>query len=157
MSNLFWLSEEQMARLRPFFPKSHGKPRVDDKRVLSEIKFINRNDLRWSVAPREYGPAQTFYNPWHDGAIWGGPFHGWVGGRGRGSQVHHDPSRDIAIAMPCRVKDTTYLKAHRTASSLQLKRGGGRLIGRSLKGQDLIRGIKYPENGRDEHKAACRH
>jgi len=25
MSNLFWLSDEQMARLRPFFPKSHGK------------------------------------------------------------------------------------------------------------------------------------
>jgi hypothetical protein len=30
MSNLYWLSEDQMARLRPFFPKSHGKPRVDD-------------------------------------------------------------------------------------------------------------------------------
>jgi hypothetical protein len=30
MSNLFWLSEAQMARLQPFFPKSHGKPRVDD-------------------------------------------------------------------------------------------------------------------------------
>lgn len=29
MSNLFWLTDEQMARLRAFFPKSHGKPRVD--------------------------------------------------------------------------------------------------------------------------------
>ena len=27
MSNLFWLTE---ARLAPFFPKIHGKPRVDD-------------------------------------------------------------------------------------------------------------------------------
>ncbi|MFB2531715.1 IS5/IS1182 family transposase, partial [Paracoccus sp. p4-l81] len=26
MSNLFWLTEAQMARLAPFFPKSHGKP-----------------------------------------------------------------------------------------------------------------------------------
>ena len=26
MSNLFWLSEAQMERLKPFFPKSHGKP-----------------------------------------------------------------------------------------------------------------------------------
>ncbi|MDP2085134.1 MAG: IS5/IS1182 family transposase, partial [Gemmobacter sp.] len=26
MSNLFWLTDAQMARLRPFFPKSHGKP-----------------------------------------------------------------------------------------------------------------------------------
>ena len=28
MSDLFWLTDEQMERLRPFFPKSHGKPRV---------------------------------------------------------------------------------------------------------------------------------
>jgi transposase len=37
MSNLFWLTDAQMARLEPFFPKSHGKPRVDDRRVLSGI------------------------------------------------------------------------------------------------------------------------
>ena len=35
MSDLFWLTDEQMAKLSPFFPRSHGKPRVDDKRVLS--------------------------------------------------------------------------------------------------------------------------
>jgi len=29
MSDLFWLTDEQVKRLRPFFPKSHGKPRVD--------------------------------------------------------------------------------------------------------------------------------
>ncbi|MCC1492384.1 IS5/IS1182 family transposase, partial [Cognatishimia sp. F0-27] len=29
MFDLFWLSDAQMARLRPYFPKSHGKPRVD--------------------------------------------------------------------------------------------------------------------------------
>jgi transposase len=46
MSNLFWLTEAQMARLEPFFPKSHGKPRVDDRRFLSGIIFINRNGLR---------------------------------------------------------------------------------------------------------------
>ena len=64
MSNLFWLTEAQMARLRPFFPKSHGRPRVDDLRVLSGIIFINRNGLRWCDAPREYGPAKTLYNRW---------------------------------------------------------------------------------------------
>lgn len=58
MSNLFWLTDAQMERLKPFFPKSHGKPRVDDRRVLSGIIFINRNGLRWCDAPREYGPAQ---------------------------------------------------------------------------------------------------
>ena len=30
MSDLFWLIDAQMARLEPYFPKSHGKPRVDD-------------------------------------------------------------------------------------------------------------------------------
>jgi len=35
MSDLFWLTDEQMARLQPFFPKSHGRPRVDDWRVLT--------------------------------------------------------------------------------------------------------------------------
>lgn len=33
--NLFWLPDVQMERLRPFYPKSHGRPRVDDRRVLS--------------------------------------------------------------------------------------------------------------------------
>ena len=28
LSNLFWLSEAQLARLQPFFPKSHGRPRI---------------------------------------------------------------------------------------------------------------------------------
>lgn len=37
MSDLFWLTDKQMARLKPYFPKSHGKPWVDDHRVLSEI------------------------------------------------------------------------------------------------------------------------
>ena len=53
MSNLFWLTDAQMARLEPFFPKSHGKPRVDDRRVLSGIIFINRNGLRWCIDPAE--------------------------------------------------------------------------------------------------------
>jgi transposase len=64
MSNLFWLTDAQMERLKPFFPKSHGKPRVDDRRVLSGIIFINRNGLRWCDAPKEYGPPKTLYNRW---------------------------------------------------------------------------------------------
>lgn len=53
-----------MARLAPFFPRSHGKPRVDDRRVLSGIIFVNRNCLRWRDAPREYGPHKTLCNRW---------------------------------------------------------------------------------------------
>ena len=33
MSNLFWLTDAQMSRLQPFFPQSHGKPRVDDREL----------------------------------------------------------------------------------------------------------------------------
>ena len=62
MSDLYWLTDEQMARLSPYFPKSHGKPRVDDRRVLSGIIFVNRNGLRWRDAPRDYGPHKTLYN-----------------------------------------------------------------------------------------------
>jgi transposase len=64
MSNLFGLTEEQMERLTPFFPKSHRKPRADDRRVLSSIIFFNRNGLRWCDAPREYGPPKTLCNRW---------------------------------------------------------------------------------------------
>lgn len=45
MSNLFWLTEAQMLRLEPFFPKTYGRPRVDDRRVLIGIIFKNHNDL----------------------------------------------------------------------------------------------------------------
>ena len=33
MSELFCLTDAQMARLEPFFPKSHGKPCVDEPSV----------------------------------------------------------------------------------------------------------------------------
>ena len=100
MSNLFWLTDEQMARLRPFFPKSHGKPRVDNRRVLSGIIFVNRNGLRWRDAPKEYGPAKTLYNRWK---LWG----------------------DMGVCEPKTIMiDATYLKAHRKATSLRSKKGG---------------------------------
>lgn len=64
MNDLFWLTEAQMERLKPFVPLSHGVPRVDDRRVLSRIIFINRNGLRWRDAPAAYGPPKTLYNRW---------------------------------------------------------------------------------------------
>jgi transposase len=67
---LYWLTDEQMEGLSPYFPKSHGKARVDDRRVLSGIIFVNRNGLRWRDAPREYGPHKTLYNRWKGGARW---------------------------------------------------------------------------------------
>jgi len=62
MSSLFWLTDAQMARLEPFPPRSHSKPRVDDRRMLSGSILINRNGLRWCDALKEYGPPKTFHN-----------------------------------------------------------------------------------------------
>ena len=39
IGDLLLLSPTQMRRIEPFFPRSHGVPRVDDRRVLSGILF----------------------------------------------------------------------------------------------------------------------
>ena len=106
MSDLFWLTDAQMARLEPYFPKSHGKPRVDDRRVLSGIIFINRNGLRWRDAPMEYGPHKTLYNRWKR----------WSD-KGIFAQMMLGEEKTVMI-------DATYLKAHRTATSMGVKKGG---------------------------------
>jgi transposase len=115
MSNLFWLTEAQIARLQPYFPKSHGRPRVDDRRVLSGIIFINRNGLRWCDAPREYGPPKTLYNRWlrwSRKGVFARTMEGLAVESAGGTE-----RKTIMI-------DATYLKAHRTASSLRAKMGG---------------------------------
>lgn len=112
MSDLYWLSDDQLNRMRPFFPLSHGVARVDDRRVLSGIIFINRNDLRWRDAPSAYGPSKTLYNRF---VRWSrlGVFARIMTGLAQEGQ-------DTAMLM----MDATHLKAHRTASSLRGKKGG---------------------------------
>ena len=112
MSDLFWLTEAQMERLKPFFPLSHGVPRVDDRRVLSGIIFINRNGLRWRDAPAAYGPPKTLYNRW---VRWSR-----LGVFARILTLLANEGQDTAMLM----MDATHLKAHRTASSLRGKKGG---------------------------------
>ena len=112
MSNLYWLSDAQMERLKPFFPKSHGKARVDDQRVLSGIIFINRNGLRWCDAPKEYGPHKTLYNRWKR----------WSD-NGVFARIMIDLAAEGTEHKTIMI-DATYLKAHRTASSLCVKKGG---------------------------------
>lgn len=112
MSNLYGLNEDQMARLRPCFPKNHGVPRVDDQRVLSGIIFINRNDLRWCDAPKEYGPAKTLCNRWKR----------WSD-MGVFARIMEGPAAEAPDNETISI-DATYLKAHRTASSLSVEKGG---------------------------------
>lgn len=51
MSDRFWLTDVQLAHLECFFPEAHGNARIDERRVLSTIIFINKDDLRWWGAP----------------------------------------------------------------------------------------------------------
>jgi hypothetical protein len=37
-------------------------PRINDRRVLSGVSFINPDGFRLRDAPREYDPHKTFYN-----------------------------------------------------------------------------------------------
>jgi transposase len=60
MSDLFWLSESQFARLAPHLPTdTRGKPRVDDRRVISGIIHVLKSGGRWVDAPAAYGPRKT--------------------------------------------------------------------------------------------------
>lgn len=111
MSDLFWLTDAQMARIEPFFPKSHGRPRVDDRRVLSGIIFINRNGLRWRDAPAEYGPHKTLYNRWKRWSDKG------IFARMLLELADQGGGSDTLMI------DATHLKAHRTATSMGLKKG----------------------------------
>jgi transposase len=112
MSDLYWLSDAHMSKLEPFFPKSHGKPRVDDKRVLSGIIFINRNGLRWRDAPAVYGPHKTLYSRWKRWSEKG------IFARMLLELADQGGETDTLMI------DATHLKTHRTASSLGLKKGG---------------------------------
>ena len=101
MIRLFLLSERHMERISPYFPLSHGGPRVDDRRVVSGIVYVIKNGPQWKDAPRDYGPHKTLYNR----------FIRWS----RLGVFDRIFAERLMI-------DATHLKAHRTAASL-LKKG----------------------------------
>lgn len=105
MPDQFWLTEAQLQQIEPFFPLSHGVPRVDDRRVISGIIHVIRNGLRWCDAPAEYGPHKTLYNR----------FIRWSK-LGVFDQIFSNLA--AAEAPDTLMIDSTHLKAHRTASSL---------------------------------------
>lgn len=110
MDDLFLLSDAHMRRIEPYFPLSHGVPRVDDRRVISGIIFVIRNGLRWRDAPTDYGPHKTIYNRfirWSRLGVFNRIFAELAGNAGQPDRI---------------MIDSTHLKAHRTAASL-LKKG----------------------------------
>ena len=56
MSDLYRLSDAQMAQLAPFLPKSHGKPRADDRRVPGGMICASRALLEW--VPQQGGTTE---------------------------------------------------------------------------------------------------
>lgn len=110
MSELFLLSKMQFNLIKPYFPRAHGVPRVDDLRVVSGILYVIKNGLMWKDAPRDYGPHKTLYNRfvrWSRLGVFNKIFAALAAQAGR-------PDRLMI--------DATHLKAHRTAASL-LKKG----------------------------------
>ncbi len=109
MSDMFPLTPQQLNRIKPYFPLSHGIPRVDDRRIISGIIYVIRYGLQWKDAPKAYGPHKTLYNRfvrWSRAGIFNKIFR----------ELARQPGpRD------CLMIDATYLKAHRMAASLRQK------------------------------------
>jgi len=73
MTERFWLSDAQWAAIEPLLPHLGGKPRVDDRRVISGILHRFREGLRWRAIPAEYGPRTTLFNRfdrWSERGLW---------------------------------------------------------------------------------------
>ena len=70
----FWLTDEQFSRLEPLLPTdTRGKPRVDDRCVISGIVHVLKSGCRWADAPEVYGPHKTLYNRfvrWAAKGVW---------------------------------------------------------------------------------------
>jgi transposase len=111
--NCFWLNERQFARLEPHLPTdTRGKPRVDDRRVISGIVHVLKSGCRWIDAPAVYGPRKTLYNRfvrWAAKGVWVNIFHALASAGGPPAQV---------------LIDSSAVRAHRCASG---GKGGSRI------------------------------
>ena len=101
----FWLSQEQFDQIKPHLPTdTRGKPRVDDRRVISGIIHVLKSGCRWVDAPELYGPRKTLYNRfvrWSEKGIWEELFKSLASADG--------PPAHIMI-------DSSAVKAHRCAA-----------------------------------------
>ena len=120
MARLFWLSDEAWAAIDPHLPHGKpGKPRVDDRRVLSGILHVLKTGCRWRDVPPEYGPATTVYNRynrWSQRGIWQRMFEQLAA------------SGEVPTEL---MLDSTHVKAHRSASGAKGGSGRKRLASRA--------------------------
>ena len=116
---VFWLTEQQFARLAPHLPSdARGVARVDDRRVISGIVHVLQSGCRWRDAPERYGPRKTLYNRfvrWAAKGVWGRVFVALSEAGG--------PPQALML-------DATYAKAHRSAAGGKggLRRRPGRTL-----------------------------
>ena len=105
MARLFWLSDETWAVIEPHLPRGlPGKPRVDDRRVISGILYVLKVGCRWRDVPTEYGPATTVYNRynrWSRRGLWQRLFEKVAA------------SGEVPAELTL---DSTHVKAHRSVS-----------------------------------------
>jgi mannitol 2-dehydrogenase len=96
MSDFFWFSDAQWERIAPLLPTDvRGKPRVDDRRVLSGIVHALRSGGRWADCADVYGPKKTLYNRfvrWAERGIWEGVFGALAGADGAPDRLFIDSS-----------------------------------------------------------------
>ena len=120
-SNLFWLSDEQWQQIEPHLPRDvRGKPREDDRRVISGIVHVLKSGCRWKDCPPEYGPPTTIYNRfarWAERGVWERLFRA-LAARGRSGEVQ--------------MIDSTHVKAHRSAGGGKGGRSARRLAARAV-------------------------
>ena len=101
----FWLTDAQFAQIAPHLPTdTRGKPRVDDRRVISGIVHVLKSGGRWVDAPGVYGPRKTLYNRyvrWAAKGVWLDLFQALA--------RTGEPPAHLLI-------DSSAVKAHRSAS-----------------------------------------
>jgi len=111
-----WLTYEQFSNIEPHLPTdTRGKPRVDDRRVISVIVQVLKSGGRWIDAPPECGPRKTLYNRFvrlAEKGVWTASFQALAQAGG--------PPAAVLI-------DSSAVKAHRSAAGGK----GGRKIRRS--------------------------
>ncbi len=116
MSDLFLLSRAQMSKIEPFFPRSHGVARGDDRRVVSGIVCVLKHGLQWKDAPAACGPHKTLCNSfrrWTELRVFDKIFSHLTASDGPPDTLMPDTLMPDTLMI-----DATHLKAHRTASSL---------------------------------------
>ena len=117
MAELFWLNDVQRAAIAPLLPRLGGKPRVDDRRVISGILYRFREGLRWRAVPQAYGPRTTLFNRlnrWSQRGVWQTLFAALA--------ACGDPPLEAMV-------DSTTVRAHRSAAGAK---GGPQLPRRHL-------------------------